>query len=84
LNKVKFRNLYLSVPEFTELLSLAQQKRILQKVEDIEWNNDLGWYQFAEMIDYDDEDDSWLAGEDQFHMLLDTIQVALPQIKIIR
>jgi hypothetical protein len=71
MKKVDLYQTFVTEAEVNELLLLAQEKRILQKVVHLDWCN----YFDSDMLEL------WMAERVHFGYLLDTIQVSFPHIK---
>ena len=65
LKKVHMYDIYLTKAEVDQLLGLVRQRSILHNIVSIEWNNYL----------QDEEIKPWMAAEEHFRLLLDTIKV---------
>jgi hypothetical protein len=75
LKKVEIGECYLSKVEVDELLKLVRQRRIMHKVVSISWCN---------TSYYRDDLQPWMADEAHLNLLINSIQVAFPQIEITR
>jgi hypothetical protein len=66
---------FLTKCETDELLALVQDRLILQSVVHFFWNN---WYYPGKHLE------PWMADEDHFELLLNMLEVAYPQMELIR
>lgn len=75
LRRLDICSAFLTKSENDELLALIQERLILQSVVHFYWNN---WYYPGKHLE------PWMADEDHFELLLNTLEVACPQMELIR
>jgi hypothetical protein len=70
LKSVEMFQIYLTEGEVDQVLALVRQKCILNNIVRMQWEN---YYNNEEIV-------PWMAEQEHFQLLLDTLQVTFPQI----
>jgi hypothetical protein len=75
LRRLDFYSVFLTKSDTNELLALVRERQILETVNCFFWSN---WYYPGQHLE------SWMADKDHFELLLNTLELHYPQMKLIR